>query len=104
VIVYIPGCANVFADGLSRRPDLCLMLIGAAAPYDPWLKRIKAACEKDPVCKALFMQAKQGPVTRDVGAGCDELLHEFSTLCQRVHTECLFQMAQLYRAKACVRV
>jgi hypothetical protein len=74
-IVYIPGSANDFADGLSRRPDLRLMVIGAAAPYDPWLKRIKAAYEKDPVSKALLMQAKQGPVTRDVGAGSYELLH-----------------------------
>jgi transposase InsO family protein len=40
-IAYIPGESNVFADGLSRRPDLRLMIKGALAPYDPWLSRIQ---------------------------------------------------------------
>jgi hypothetical protein len=42
-VAYVPGKTNDFADGLSRRPDLRLMAVGALAPYDPWLKRINDA-------------------------------------------------------------
>jgi RNase H-like domain found in reverse transcriptase/Reverse transcriptase (RNA-dependent DNA polymerase)/Integrase zinc binding domain/Integrase core domain/Retroviral aspartyl protease len=74
-VVYIPGSMNDFADGLSRRPDLRLMVIGACAPYDPWLARIKGAYETDLSAKTLIRQAKQGPILMQTGAGHYELLH-----------------------------
>ena len=56
-ISYMPGADNHFADGLSRRPDLRLMVIGAIAPYDPWLQRIQKAYELDPVARKLYNQS-----------------------------------------------
>ena len=72
-VAYKPGKANDFADGLSRRPDLRLMIIGAVAPYDPWPIRMKAAYQSDLGAKQLIIQAKQGPVP--TGTGAYELLH-----------------------------
>ena len=60
-ISYVPGKDNVFADGLSRRPDLRLMLVGALAPYDPWLSRIAAGFAHDAVARKLRSQAT-GPM------------------------------------------
>ena len=57
VISYLPGADNHFADGLSRRPDLRLMAIGAIAPYDPWLQRIQQAYELDPAARKLYRQS-----------------------------------------------
>ena len=74
-VAHIPGATNDSADGLSRRPDLHLMIIGACAPYDPWLKRIKVAYETDPGTKAPLMQVKQGPVRLETGLGSYEQLH-----------------------------
>ena len=56
-ISYLPGADNHFADGLSRRPDLRLMAIGAIAPYDPWLQRIQQAYESDPAARKLYRQS-----------------------------------------------
>lgn len=39
---YVPGSVNSFADGLSRRADLRLMLVSAFIPYDEVLSEIKA--------------------------------------------------------------
>jgi hypothetical protein len=74
-VVYIPGSANDFANGLSRRPDLRLMIIGAIAPYDNWLSRIKAAYSVDLAAKDLLGRAKQGPVLSNTGHGHFELMH-----------------------------
>ena len=56
-ISYMPGAENNFADGLSRRADLRLLLIGAVAPYDPWLSSVKAAYADDPAALKLFRTA-----------------------------------------------
>ena len=56
-ISYVRGAENHFADGLTRRPDLRLMIIGAVAPYDPWLQRIKQAYSLDPVADKLYKSA-----------------------------------------------
>jgi hypothetical protein len=58
-VAYVPGDANNFADGLSRRPDLKLMLIGAVAPYDPWLSRITKAAQSDAETQRLRKRAMQ---------------------------------------------
>ena len=39
---YVPGSTITFADGLSRRPDIRLMLISAFVPVDDVLSEIKA--------------------------------------------------------------
>jgi RNase H-like domain found in reverse transcriptase len=72
-VVYIPGATNHFADGLSRRPDLRLMVIGAAAPYDTWLSRIEAAYSVDLGAKNLIRQAKQGTILSTSGQGAYQL-------------------------------
>jgi hypothetical protein len=50
-VAYLPGKANVFADGLSR---VRLRMIAALAPYDGWLARITKAREDCPVARGLF--------------------------------------------------
>jgi hypothetical protein len=63
-ISYVQGKANTFADGLSRRPDLRLMLIAAIAPYDPWLHKIQQSMKADAVAYRLLRSAtssKQQP-------------------------------------------
>lgn len=62
VVKYIPGDVNDFADGLSRRPDLRLMLIAAIAPYDNWLSRIQTAVKQNRESLRLYKRARQGPV------------------------------------------
>jgi RNase H-like domain found in reverse transcriptase len=57
-IAYVPGKTSTFADGLSRRPDLRLLMIGAVAPYHPWLKRVVAAYQRDPVVLDVLQRAK----------------------------------------------
>ena len=61
MVKYLPGDVNNFADGLSRRPDLRLMIIGAVAPYDGWLSRIQKAVRDCHDSKALLNKARQGP-------------------------------------------
>jgi hypothetical protein len=39
-ISYVLGKANVFADGLSRRPDLRMMIVGALGGVDSFMKEI----------------------------------------------------------------
>jgi hypothetical protein len=56
-VAYVPGAVNTFADGLSRRPDLRLMFIGAVAPYDSWLSRILTAYSQDPIASKLLKTA-----------------------------------------------
>jgi hypothetical protein len=41
-VSYVPGKSNVFADGLSRRPNLRLMVVGAVGGVDSFLKEICA--------------------------------------------------------------
>jgi hypothetical protein len=54
----VPGKTDTFADGLSRRPDLRLQIIDAVAPYDPYLKRVIAAYQHDPVALDVLQRAK----------------------------------------------
>lgn len=61
-VKYIPGDTNDFADGLSRRPDLRLMFIGAIAPYDGWLSHIQTAVHQNKEARMLLNKARQGPV------------------------------------------
>jgi hypothetical protein len=56
-VAYVPGAVNTFADGLSRRPDLRLMFIGAVAPYDSWLSHILTAYSQDPIASKLLKTA-----------------------------------------------
>jgi RNase H-like domain found in reverse transcriptase/Integrase zinc binding domain/Integrase core domain len=57
-ITYIPGKSNGFADGLSRRPDLRLMLVAASADLDPVLRRILAAQKQDRTARVHFAAAR----------------------------------------------
>ena len=61
MVKYLQGDVSNFADGLSRRPDLRLMIIGAVAPYDGWLSRIQKAVRDCHDSKALLNKARQGP-------------------------------------------
>jgi hypothetical protein len=56
-VSYVPGAVYSFADGLSRRPDLRLLV--TAAPYDPWLSKIKDAVKHDPEAIKLHNRALQ---------------------------------------------
>jgi hypothetical protein len=47
----MPGKANVFAHGLSRRPDLRLMLMSATAMLDPVVKQIVQEQRKEPFAR-----------------------------------------------------
>jgi hypothetical protein len=58
-VSYVPGTVNNFADELSRRPDLRLLVTAAAAPYDPWLFKIKDAVKHDPEAVTLHNRALQ---------------------------------------------
>jgi hypothetical protein len=51
---YLPGKANLFADGFSR---VRLRVIAPLAPYDGWLARICTAVEKCPVASGLRRKA-----------------------------------------------
>jgi hypothetical protein len=53
-VTYLPGKANVFADGLSR---VRLRVIAALAPYDGWLARINTAVDQHPVADGLKRKA-----------------------------------------------
>jgi hypothetical protein len=68
-VSYVPGNDNDFADGLSRRPDLRLMVVGALAPYDPGLKRINHAVAVNAEVQKLRKQALQrsGAVSKTDG-------------------------------------
>jgi hypothetical protein len=50
------------------------MVIGATAPYDTWLSRIKAAYSVELGAKNLIRQAKQGAVLLTSGQGAYQLL------------------------------
>ena len=43
-VEYVRGSENTFTDGLSRRPDLRLMLVSAVAGIDHLLKEMKDGC------------------------------------------------------------
>lgn len=45
-VAYLPGKANILADGLSRRAHLRLCTVASLAPYDDW-SRIKEKCKVD---------------------------------------------------------
>jgi hypothetical protein len=49
-VAYLPGKANVFADGLSL---FKLRAVAALAPYDNWLTRISSAVDACPVASGL---------------------------------------------------
>jgi RNase H-like domain found in reverse transcriptase/Integrase zinc binding domain/Reverse transcriptase (RNA-dependent DNA polymerase)/Integrase core domain len=53
-VTYLPGKANIFADGLSR---VRLRIIAALAPYDGWLSRINVAVTHCPVAGGLKRKA-----------------------------------------------
>ena len=60
-VEYVPGASNNFADGLSRKPDLRLMLVGAAADIDPFMVRIKEGIRQDPQASKLLHKASSMP-------------------------------------------
>jgi hypothetical protein len=43
----VPGKSNVFADGLSRRPDLRLTVVGALSDKNEFLKEICEGVQKE---------------------------------------------------------
>jgi hypothetical protein len=53
-VAYLPGQANVFADGLSR---VRLNLVAALAPYDVWLAKITASVESCPEARRIKQKA-----------------------------------------------
>lgn len=53
---YVPGPQNVFADGLSRRPDLRLMAVGALSTVDEFLQAI---CDGLKHCKIAQKRVKE---------------------------------------------
>ena len=55
---YVPGSTNTFADGLSRRPDLRLMLISAFIPYDNVLSEIKDGLHQTPEGKRMISKGR----------------------------------------------
>jgi hypothetical protein len=57
-VSYVPGKANVFADGLSRRPDLRLMVVGALGGVDSFLKEICEGLQHKRVAKKCWNQAR----------------------------------------------
>ena len=57
-VEYVPGRDNTFADGLSRRPDLRLMLVSAVADVDHLLKEIKDGCRFNHEAKRLVGKAR----------------------------------------------
>jgi hypothetical protein len=77
-VAYVLGTANVFADGLSHRPDLRLMFVGATALYDPWLSGIQDSCVLDPVAYKLLKSAtsaKQQTTCTRVQLDCTSRIH-----------------------------
>lgn len=54
----MPGKSNVFADGLSRRPDLRLMLVGALGGVDSFLKEICDGVQQKRVAKKYWNAAR----------------------------------------------
>lgn len=55
---YVPGNSNAFADGLSRRPDLRLMLVDAFTPFDSILSEIKDGLHKSSDGKRMMGKAR----------------------------------------------
>jgi hypothetical protein len=49
-VAYLPGKANLFADGLSR---VRLNRVVALAPYDGWLAKITAAVQSCPEARRM---------------------------------------------------
>ena len=64
-VEYVHGCENTFADGLSRRPDLRLMLVSAFADVYHFLKEIQDGCRYRVYAKRLVGKAQAAaPSTR----------------------------------------
>ena len=62
---YVRGGENTFADGLSRRPDLRLMLVSAVAYIDHLLKEMKDGCRHIVEAKRLVRKDRAAtPSTR----------------------------------------
>jgi hypothetical protein len=57
-ISYVPGKSNVFADGLSRRPDLRLMVVGALGGVDEFLKEICEGVQHNRLAKKYWNAAR----------------------------------------------
>jgi hypothetical protein len=76
-VAYVPGKENDFADGLSRRPDLRLMAVGALSPYDPWLKRINDAVSVNTEAQKFRKQALQ---RSESGPKCDGFVLQHGVL------------------------
>lgn len=61
-IHHVSGKSNVFADGLSRRPDLLLMLISASTVLDPLDRDILKAQKSEHFARKIMQQAKRPDV------------------------------------------
>ena len=62
---YVRGSEDTFADGLSRRPDLRLMVVSAVADIDHLLKEMKDGCRHSVEAKRLVGKSRAAtPSTR----------------------------------------
>jgi hypothetical protein len=57
-ISYVPGKVDVFADGLSRRPDLRFMMIGALGGVHQFLREICEGVQKSRLAKKCWNEAR----------------------------------------------
>lgn len=59
-VEYVQGSANRFADGLLRRSDLRLMMVGASADIDTFLVSVKNGYQHDSEARKLLAKVRAG--------------------------------------------